>query len=172
MKIGLFGGSFDPVHLGHVKLCEYFFKTLSLDKVFVIPAFISPFKVEKPPRVSGKNRYEMLKLAFNDFSNVEISAFEIESKGISYTIDTVKHFLKNYPNDQIYLLLAKELEPDFPKWKNYQELKSLVKIEYGPMIEPINSTMVRERLSRNESCKEIISPKVLDYIEKLHLYSS
>jgi nicotinate-nucleotide adenylyltransferase len=171
MKIGLYGGSFDPVHLGHVKLCEYFFRTLSLDKVFVIPAFVSPFKVEKPPKASEHDRYEMLKLAFKDFSCVEVSPFEIHNKGISYTIDTVKHFIKRYPKDEIYLLLAKDLESEFPKWKNSQELKSLVKIEYGPMIEPINSTMVRERLLKNESCKEILSPKVLDYIEKLHLYS-
>jgi nicotinate-nucleotide adenylyltransferase len=170
MKIGLYGGSFDPVHLGHVELVNYFLKTLSLDKVFVIPAFVSPFKTDKPPLASAESRLEMLKIAFQDFAKVEISSFEIDKKNISYTIDTVKHFIALYPEDEIYLLLAEDLKEGFDRWRDSAQIKDLVKLTFGPLQLPISSTIIRDNLLKNKPFRKLLPQKVFDYIEKLHLY--
>ncbi len=172
MKIGLFGGSFDPVHKGHENLLENFLKSISLDKVFVIPAFISPFKIDKPPKASPQDRISMLRLAFEADPRIEVLTDEIDRKKISYTIDTVKNISSKFPKGQFFLLLAEEMRESFHLWKEFEEIKKIVHIEFGEKKIPISSTEVRKRLKEGKSCKNYLSGKVLDYIEKHQLYSS
>lgn len=170
MRVGLFGGSFDPVHLGHQDLVKRFIADLSLDRVFVIPAFVSPFKLIRPPIASPEDRVAMLKLAFEGESKVEILTDEIDRKEISYTVDTIKRLLPRFSEDQLFLLLSEELRETFSTWKESQELEKMVQIVYGKVKICVSSTTIREKLSQGKRCDQELSGKVLDYIEKHHLY--
>ena len=183
-KIGLFGGSFDPIHNGHCHLVKEAQKCLQLDKVIIFPAAVSPFKTKTPPRADGEMRLAMLRLAFEEEELVEISDVEIKRGGISYTIETVKFFKAKYPNDQLYLLLSYEALSNFSKWKSFAEIKKNVHLIFvGPLqateeevsikipwIE-ISSTQIRDALKKHKDCKKFISFKVLDYIRRNSLYS-
>ncbi|MBM3192814.1 MAG: nicotinate-nicotinamide nucleotide adenylyltransferase [Chlamydiae bacterium] len=172
MRIGLFGGSFDPVHKGHENLVKDCLNSLKLDKVFIIPAFVSPFKVDAPPIASPKDRLCMLKLAFENEPQVEILTEEIDRKEISYTIDTLKKICLEFPKDQIFLLLSEELREKFSLWKNVEEIKKMAHIEFREKKNRISSTEIRRNLREGALCKNYLSAKVLDYIQKHQLYSS
>ncbi len=171
MNIGIFGGSFDPVHNGHINLVKNFIENLPLDKVFVIPAFVSPFKTLTPPKVSPENRMALLNLAFENVDKVEIIRDEIDKKEVSYSIDTIRLLKKRFPDDSLYLLLSVEMKPYFSRWKNFEEIEKLVQVKYGEVSIPISSTILREKLKKRELCQEFFPVKVLDYIEKHGLYS-
>ncbi len=171
MRIGLFGGSFDPVHLGHVYLAQTLKKNLDLDKVIIYPARVSPFKLDIPPKSSGKDRMKMLHLAFGGEEWVEFSSCELEREGVSYTIDTIREIKKKYPNDELYLLLSCESKENFLDWKESDEIEKNCRVVFGFKKEGISSTQVRDALKRGKRCKELLSPKVLDYIRENKLYS-
>ncbi len=171
MRIGLFGGTFDPVHLGHQSLLETLIVKLSLDKVFVIPAYVSPFKVASPPKASPEDRLAMLKLAFENESKVEVLPTEIEKKEISYTVDTVRELVLQFPGNDFFLLLSEELRESFPLWKGVNEIKKMVKVEFEERAMDVSSTQLREKIGKKECCKRFFSPKVLDYIRQHQLYS-
>lgn len=171
MKIGIFGGTFDPVHNGHIDLLKNFIEILSLDQVFVVPAFISPFKINTPPRASPEHRAALLKLAFQEQTKVKILTDEIERKEVSYTIDTIRKLKEEYLTDSLYLLLSEEMKPLFSKWKNFEEIEKLVSVQFGNSSFKVSSTVLREKLKKNESCDGLIPLKVLDYIGMHRLYS-
>ena len=98
-RIGIYGGSFDPVHKGHRLLAENLSKEINADKVFIIPAAVSPFK--KGSVASDVDRLAMCTLAFSD-DLYEISDWEIKKGGKSYTVDTLREFKKLYPEDKLY----------------------------------------------------------------------
>lgn len=116
MKIGIFGGSFDPVHSEHVALCRAAVESLSLDRLFVVPAATPPHKRGK--NISdGHMRLEMCKLAFADVPRTEVSDFELRSGGTSYTYLTVGHFRAKFPDADLYFLVGTDMLRDFPTWK-------------------------------------------------------
>lgn len=188
MKIGVFGGSFDPVHLGHVNLVEQMKIKLGLDKVIVIPAHISPFKINAPPKASGAHRFEMLKKAFEGVEGVELSQMELERGGVSYTIDTLKRLNHDDPEARYFLLMSEEALATIDRWKDIEELKSLATlcfalykegahsgtVENFQLVEiapfPVSSTEIRERLKKGLPVNKFLHPKVLDYIENHLLY--
>jgi len=98
-RIGVLGGSFDPVHLGHVALAKAALFELKLDKLIVIPANVQPFKQDWKV-TPGENRLEMLRIAFQDIPDVEISSFELDHTDVSYTFDTLQAVCFDYPLDE------------------------------------------------------------------------
>ncbi len=117
MKIGIFGGSFDPVHNEHIALVKSAVESLSLDRLLIMPAKIPPHKIGK--RLSSdKARLSMCRLAFKDIEKVEISDYEIKKEGTSYTYLTVEHFKKQNPDAELYFLVGTDMLRDFPTWKN------------------------------------------------------
>lgn len=172
MRIGLFGGSFDPVHMGHENLVRALIKKLSLDKVFVMPAFVSPFKVKTPPKASPEDRLAMLRLAFEGDEKVTVLTDEIDRQEVSYTIDTVRRLVKKFPQDKFFLLLTEEAISTFPLWKEFKEIQLLAQVVFVGSAEipwiPISSTEIREDLEKR---KKFLSAKVLDYIGRHQLYS-
>lgn len=189
MKIGIFGGSFDPIHAGHTNLVRRALALLKLDKVVVVPAFISPFKIEKPPMASEGDRLQMARLAFFDQKNVEVSDIEIKKRSVSYTVDTIRDLKSQYgEGDELFLLLTEGQVSDFPRWKAYEEILELSRVvilsrsgyrfwdgdDKGggaiPWID-VSSSMIRDGFKLGKNCKEFLSPKVLDYIETHNLYS-
>jgi len=187
-KIGIFGGSFDPVHLGHFNLISEIQKKMNFDKIIVVPVAISPLKKKYPPIANDQDRLAMLQLCFEKIRKVVVSDIELNRGGNSYTIDTVKFFLEKYRNAEFYLLMAEDVWLTFEGWKDSEELKKIVSIvvltqdirqvsaqEGVSFVEipwiALSSTMIREKLSKKENCKNYISLKVLDYINLNCLYS-
>lgn len=121
MRVGLFGGSFNPIHRGHIHLAQSVCESLHLDRVVLIPSKRSPHK-SNDEYVSDEHRLNMCKLAVRDYPNFTVSNFEILNDGISYTIYTVRHFRELYPDDSLYLLIGSDMLLSFDTWKDYREI--------------------------------------------------
>jgi nicotinate-nucleotide adenylyltransferase len=121
MKIGIFGGSFDPVHSEHVNLVKEGMKSLGLDKLFVMPAFQPPHKQGKKLTPDEK-RLQMCALAFEGIDGVEVSDYEIAQKGTSYTYLTCRYFKERFPDDELFWLVGTDMLRNFPAWKNPEDI--------------------------------------------------
>ncbi|MDE6058496.1 MAG: nicotinate (nicotinamide) nucleotide adenylyltransferase [Clostridia bacterium] len=144
MKIALFGGSFDPVHQEHVQLVLAAQKTLGFDRVIVLPAYISPFK-RQGASASGKDRFEMCKIAFKELPFVTVSDFELAAGDVSYSYLTCRHFREIYPEDELYFLLGADSLQAFSKWKKPEEILRCVTL----------CAVGRGSLETEQACAEI-----------------
>ena len=120
-RIAIFGGSFNPVHNEHIALAKSAVKELNLDRLIVMPTFIAPHKTSQP--APANDRLNMLKLAFNGVDKVQVSDFEIQKQGTSYTYLTVEHF-KNTHNCELFFIVGADMLYDFKTWKNPQNILS------------------------------------------------
>lgn len=121
MKTGIFGGTFDPVHHGHVELCRQAEREAGLDRIFVVPARLQPFKLEQKT-ADGNHRMEMLRLAFSENPRIQISDYELSRDEISYTIHTLRAFQDRFPEDDIYFILGTDAFMKIELWRNYDEI--------------------------------------------------
>lgn len=175
-KIGIFGGSFDPIHKGHIEIAQFMFDELSLDKLIFVPAYQNPFKT-KQKQVDPIHRLNMIKLVLRP--NMEVSDFEINRKGISYTIDTVKYFSQKYANDRLYVIIGSDNLPKLSKWKDIDEIRKLAEIAIYPRSKVFNKENAKkynciipktktifEMSSTNykRGNLELVDEKVQDYI--------
>lgn len=191
MKIGLFGGTFDPIHIGHLVVAQTSLEELNLDKIVFIPSKTSPFKLNTPHLFTDEQRLEMVRIAIEGEKKFEITDFEITSTGVSYTYLTVDFFSKAYRNDEIFLILGGDNFKTFCKWKNYTDIlekaKLIVYPRYrttpkipkcldrfseriiflnAPILE-ISSTMIREKLKAKKEVKYFLPAGVYEYIRKV-----
>jgi len=120
--IALFGGSFDPPHIGHKAIVKALLDIEYIDKVIVMPTFLNPFKLQS--FAPSELRLRWLKKLFDGYKRVEVSDYEVKQKQKVPTIRSVKHFLKEYK--QIYLIIGADNLSSLKRWKNYSELKELV----------------------------------------------
>ena len=184
--VGFFGGSFDPIHFGHINLAIELMEKCALDKVLFCPAFCSPFRGDHPPQTSPSHRLNMVRLGIEGIPQFSVLPCEVEQPGPSYTIDTIKALQK--PGIQYHLLLSDESAAHFAQWKNASELLHLAPplvgsrhhghLEFDPnakaivtKIFEISSTEVRRRLHEGKPCSHLVPAKVLDYIQTHRLYS-
>ena len=116
MKLGLFGGSFDPVHLGHLLVAQAAVEELGLDKLFFIPAAQSPFKPENQPAPAAI-RLQLIRLALAGRTNCEIDEQEIRRGGISYTVDTLRDYAKRFPGAEIFYLIGADNAAKLNEWR-------------------------------------------------------
>lgn len=121
MRIGIFGGSFDPVHKEHINFARAAIACLRLDKLFVMPAFAPPHKMGRTLS-PDEDRLETCRLAFSSLPQVEVSDYEISRQGTSYTYLTCQHFRALYPTAEIFFLVGTDMLRDFPTWKNPQSI--------------------------------------------------
>lgn len=186
MKIGIFGGSFDPPHLGHLVLADEALQHLSLDKVLFIPAFHSPFKSEEQ---SGRVelRCEMLELAINDHPKFEMDLHEVLRGGTSYTVDTLRHLKEQHPDDELFLLLGGDTFSEFSSWREPDEIVKHVRLAvvnrpdfpvdlsshpYGehavtfpmPLLD-ISSSGIRNRVAEGKTIRYLVPWQVRTFIE-------
>lgn len=197
MKLAMFGGSFDPVHKNHVSLCETMIEKFGLDKVIVFPAACSPFK--KGTQTEGFHRLNMCRLAFNGIKGVEVSDFEIQRGGKSYTVDTLNSLRNEYKDAQLYLITGADAFLTLNSWYKSQEIFSLAHIltvvrdeddisslkakaeEYkaefnarctlvSTPVGSISSTIVREALKNREDAGYYLQDNVFKYIKENGLY--
>lgn len=121
MRTGIFGGSFDPVHIEHIALVKAAISSLKLDRVFVLPAYVPPHKRGRV-LADDAHRTAMLKEAFKNVPQAIVSDYEISRGGVSYTYLTCRHFAETYPEDALYFLVGTDMLRDFPTWKNPEEI--------------------------------------------------
>ena len=140
MRIGLYGGSFNPVHLGHVGIAKRAIADLALDKLIVIPANVSPFKTEQP---MPWDRVEMVKAAFRDLEKTVVDLREVERGGVSYAIDTVRQIAVENPVAKLFFVIGEDSVEGLPRWKDIDELKKLCTFKAYPRT-PESSTAIRK----------------------------
>lgn len=198
MRIGLIGGTFNPIHHGHLILSEYVRENCKLDKVIFIPTGLPPHKAELSVE-NPETRLEMTKLAIESNSFFYISDIETYREGISYTIDTIMELKKLYPKDQLYFIIGADSLFQLHTWKDYEKLIGTTNIivvnrpggannligdkikEYvdlfggniievkSPLIE-ISSSDIRERVKNGKSIKYLVPKKVEEYILQQSIY--
>ena len=116
MQLGIFGGSFDPVHYGHLLLAETCREAARLDEVWFVPNAVSPLKHDQPP-AAARHRVEMLQLAIGGHEAFRISTLEIDRGGPSYTVDTLAEIQRSQPEAKLFFLLGADSLADLPKWR-------------------------------------------------------
>ena len=197
-KIAMFGGSFNPVHLGHTGLVGRMIQKFKLDRVYIVPTFNTPLK-DNTPMLSPKHRYNMCSLAFSKIKEAFVSDMEIKRKGKSYTVDTIKQLQNIHPDCEIYLIIGADSFLQLPLWHNSNEIFSMVNIltvsrgeydaeilykvrtEYEKLynakisivdepIAPISSTYIRNAISNGDDYTHLLCEKVSDYIIANGLY--
>ena len=124
LKLGLFGGSFDPVHLGHLLVAQAAMEELGLAKLCFIPTAQSPFKPDNKP-APVEARLQMLRLALAGKTNCEVDDQEIKRGGTSYTIDTLRDYARRFPQAELFWLIGADNVASLPKWREAEELAKL-----------------------------------------------
>jgi len=127
MRLGIYGGTFDPVHYGHLLLAEYCRDEMNLDQVVFIPAATSPHKQGQSPS-SADHRVEMLQLAISGHEPFDISRMEIDRGGVSYSVDTLETIHQERPDDQLFFLMGEDSLRSFSAWRNPQRICELATI--------------------------------------------
>ena len=123
-RLGLYGGSFDPVHCGHLLVAQAACEELNLQRLFFIPAAQSPFKPENSP-APAPERVRWLRLALAGWTHCEIDEQELDRGGTSYTIDTLRAYARRFPRAKLFYLIGADHVPTLPKWRDAEELARL-----------------------------------------------
>lgn len=154
MKIGIYGGSFNPVHVGHLRVATAALERLALDRLLVVPAAISPFKTDAAPKASVWDRLFFVHAVFDGLERVEVDEREIRRGGVSYAIDTVRQIAAENSGAELFFIIGEDSVEGLPRWKDYETLKTLVKFEVFPRT-PESSTAIRKLFEEN---KVVLNP--------------
>src|SRR5271169_5634487 len=131
MKLGIYGGSFDPVHLGHLLVAQAAIEELGLDRLFFIPAAQSPFKPECQPAPAAV-RLQLLRLALAGKTNCEVDEQEIRRGGISYTVDTLRFYAGKFPGAKLFYLIGADNAAKLTEWREPAALAKLAEFVAVP----------------------------------------
>ncbi len=186
-KIGIFGGTFDPVHNGHLKTAEFLIEKRKYKKIIFIPNFLSPHKTNS--RITSPfHRLNMLNLALSNKPEFEVSDFELKRNCISYTFETIQHFSEIYKD--LELIIGYDNFLNFNSWKNTNLILNKTKVVIlrrnnnkliniknnpnfifvnSPLID-ISSTEIRNKIKTDQSIKNLLPTTVINYINKHNLY--
>ena len=192
IKTGIFGGAFNPVHNGHVRLAEEAVKQLKLKRLLIIPTYDSPHKETK--LLPFEDRAEMCRRAFGHIDGAEISDIEVKLGGKSFTINTIRELKSLYPEDQFFLLIGGDMLFSFESWFKYESILKEAKVcaiardedslvdmmEYANELGrikvlptkaiEISSTEIREKAARGEDITDLVPEGVAEYIAQNGLY--
>ena len=200
VRLGIFGGSFDPVHYGHLLLAEFCREHNRLDKVWFMPAAVSPHKLDRRP-TPDRSRVEMLELAIGGHDGFAVSRIELERGGVSYTADTLAEIHDQQPDTELFFLMGADSLADFGTWKtpaticelaipvivarpgsatpDYDMLAQFVDAQRLSLIRQcqvdmpqieISSTDIRSRVAQGKSIRFQLPRAVEKYIETQDLY--
>ena len=191
VKIGFLGGSFDPVHFGHLLAAQDAYEQCGLERLFLVPAAQAPLK-SSDVQSSADDRLAMLRAAVEWDQRFEISDYELRKGGISYTIDSARYFRGLFPHDELYWIIGGDQLPKLHLWRDIAELASLVEFIFlerpGYPVKPredipglrlrrcdghllaVSSTELRERARRRLSLDYFVPHKAIVYIREKALY--
>lgn len=196
-NIGIYGGTFDPIHKGHARLLRCALSACGLDKAIVMPDRIPPHK-QRDDMASPEDRLEMCRLAFTDDSRIEVSDHEIRQEGKSYSVLTLRHLKELYPADRLWFIMGSDMLTSFTQWYRYEEILSLaglicmtryngddteleaaaddlrakggeVRLVAAKALE-VSSSHIRELLAKGGDCTDYLDGKVKEYIDSKGLY--
>ncbi|HHZ20753.1 MAG TPA: nicotinate (nicotinamide) nucleotide adenylyltransferase [Firmicutes bacterium] len=193
MRTGIFGGSFDPIHLGHLLLAEAAWEELGLTRLIFVPAHCSPWK--KGTSAEPKQRYAMVELAVKNRPGFEVSSLELDREPPSYTVETLRALRREAPDEEFWLILGADGIQDFMNWRESKEILTLaniavgqrpgyqtklpeqlqilgeerVRVLPGPCCD-LSSTEIRERIAAGRSVRYRLTPEVEEYIKEHRLY--
>lgn len=202
MRIGVFGGSFDPVHRGHLRLAECCQKQAGLDHVLLVPAAHQPHKPQAP-RASDEDRAAMLRLAIAGRASWDVSMIELDRGGASYTVDTLRELRAQWPDDELFFLLGADALADLPRWRepaaicelatplavrrageplpDYDALAPLVSparlaeirgLEVEMPATPIRSSEIQRMIADGRDWEPLVPAAVAEYIVEQGLYGA
>ncbi|MGX7111641.1 nicotinate (nicotinamide) nucleotide adenylyltransferase [Gemella cuniculi] len=195
MAIALYGGSFDPIHIGHLITANNVLENYELEKIIFVPSHITPLK-GRSLEAADKNRYEMIRISIEKNTKFEVSSYEIEKDEVSYSYHTVKYFSEKYKGKKIYFIVGTDRAKDLKKWYNINELSKMVtfifvardkeslekivkednfykSIDYEIMFSPVielSSSLIRNNIKQNKSINYMVTEECKSYIEELSLY--
>ncbi|MBI1309802.1 nicotinate-nucleotide adenylyltransferase [bacterium] len=195
MRIGIFGGAFDPVHFGHLLLAEQCREQCGLDQVWFVPTKIPPHKPEGS-LTDDKHRVEMLKLAIAGIPEFQVSRIELDRAAISWTVDTLRNLRSGRPDDEFFLLIGADSLRDFSTWREpdaIARLATIVAVNRGPVLPAeltdgvsetvkrslqvvdipgvdYSATDIRERVAEDRSIRFLVPRAVEVYIQQHGLY--
>ncbi|MFO7893985.1 MAG: nicotinate-nucleotide adenylyltransferase [Longimicrobiales bacterium] len=187
MRIGIFGGTFDPPHIGHLIAAQEVHVQLGLDRLLLMPAAVPPHKQDEVV-TPGALRAEMLRAAVGDDGRFEVSELELDREGPSYTVDTLRELRTRYPDAGLYLAVGADQMAEFGSWREpdaIAELATLVTFgrsgkspdtERWPVTAvdvpelDLSSTMVRDRVRDGRPIRYLVAPAVEAMIRELGLY--
>ncbi len=189
MKLGIFGGSFDPVHLGHLLVAQAAMEELALDRLFFIPAAQSPFKPGSEPAPAAA-RLQLLRLALAGSANCEVDDQEIRRGGVSYTVDTLRDYARRFPNARRFYLIGADNAAQLSAWREAGELARLAEFVAIPrpggataVFPPpfrgrtlkgfpvgVSSSEIRARVKAGLPVDDLVPPFVAEAIRAAQLY--
>lgn len=198
MKTGIFGGTFNPIHNGHIQLCDYCKTEAGLDRIILIPTYTPPHKANAG-LADARHRLNMCRIACKRRPDYQTSDIEIKRGGKSYTCDTLTYLKELYPDDELYLIMGADMFLTLNKWKNPDVIYSKAKIITVPRGESdfadlsdyyintlipsgaeavilqkpvlsVSSTYIRDNIADRALIEPLIDGKVLDYIASNNLY--
>lgn len=197
-RIGILGGTFNPIHNGHLHIARAFLEKLSLDRVLLVPTRMPPHK-DGGELVSGGQRLEMCRIAAQCDERLGVSDIELKREGLSYTVDTLRELHQQHPDTRFYFIMGADMFLTFEKWKNFDVISSLAAIctasrhdgeieklrsyaeklsqqyhtechvESFPVVE-ISSTEIRQTIADGGDAGALVPPGVNEYIQKNGLY--
>jgi len=168
MKIALLGGTFNPVHYGHLLIAQTALDSYSLDKVVFVPAGRPPHK--KSPRTSAQDRLAMLRLAVRGHPVFAVSDWEIRQDRVVYTWETLEHFHHVWPKASLYFIIGSDAFRTLPKWRESKYLRSLCRFIAMARIDPFSSTDIRRRVRQGLSIRYRVPEGVARYIQERRIY--
>jgi len=200
MRIGIIGGSFNPIHIAHLIIADRFADQMSLDMCFFVPVSLSPFKTYDSRLASSVDRLSMVRLATIQHPRFQVSDIEITRGGVSYTIDTVRWFKELHPDAEISLLIGSDQAVEFVRWREWENICRLAQlcivrrpflltpemeermmetltvdekppIWIGAPLLEISSTDIRNRVRAQKSINYLTVKAVRDHIEDKGLYT-
>jgi nicotinate-nucleotide adenylyltransferase len=166
--IGIFGGTFDPIHLGHIQVADKVYKQLGLKEIRFIPCSQSALK-KQPPIASASDRLAMIKLAINTYPYFYVDDREIKQPGISYTVETLRSIRQEHPNTPLCLIMATDAFAEFNLWHEYQEIMQLAYLIITNRTD-ISATAIRALIKQGKDASYMLSQTVWNYIRKHELY--
>ncbi len=188
-KIGLFFGSFNPVHIGHLTIASWFVEFTDIDKVWFVVSPQNPFK-EKKSLLADHHRLAMVRIAVEDDARFQVNDIEFKMPKPSYTIDTLTYLEEKYPEKKFVLITGADQLPTFDKWKNPDRILELyqlyvyarpgyqgskfdthpgIKIFNAPLLD-ISSTFIRTSVRDKKDMRYLLPPKVWEYMSEMHFY--
>ena len=170
-RIGIFGGTFNPVHYGHLIAAQTVGVELKLDETVFVPCAHPPHKTERE-LAPAKDRLSMVRLAVRGHKKFSVSDAEIRRGGISYTVDTARHFHRLYPREQIFFIIGEDGIQGLDSWKNIDGILNILSfIAVNREQCPVSSSQIRQRIKRAQSIKDLTPDAIAKYIYKHRLYS-
>lgn len=192
MRIAIFGGSFDPPHVGHLLAAEDAYEQLSLDRLILVPTATQPLKVGRAV-AAAEQRVAMVRLLVEGDARFEVSTIEVDRAGLSFTVDTLTHYARTYAAAERFLLLGADVLATFAQWREPERILQLARpvmlqregdqpLVLPPGVDPgaiqrlptrrvdVSSTEIRERVRRGKSIRGFVTDSVAAYIARGGLY--